>query len=193
MKQELEQKLIKKYPKIFKQVNWDMTKTAMCWGFEHGDGWYNIIDKMCSIIQQDIDWKRRERAKALQYNRVLDRALKGDDAGLIWYHSYRGKVSDYTLNLVKQDIEKAKYRDVPKKPHQLEAEQVKEKYGTLRFYVNAANDYQNGVIAMAEAMTVVTCETCGRLGSLRGNSWVYTACDEHTREEDKVNETSIGQ
>ena len=32
----------------------------MAWGFEHGDGWFNIIDTLCSVIQHHTDWKRKQ-------------------------------------------------------------------------------------------------------------------------------------
>jgi hypothetical protein len=56
MKQELDKQLCAKYPKIFANRHADMTTTAMCWGFECGDGWYNILDKLCGNIQSHIDW-----------------------------------------------------------------------------------------------------------------------------------------
>ena len=31
----------------------------MYWGFEHGDGWYAIVESLCSNIQSHVDWKRR--------------------------------------------------------------------------------------------------------------------------------------
>lgn len=31
----------------------------MCWGFEHGNGWYDILDAACSNIQNHVDWKRK--------------------------------------------------------------------------------------------------------------------------------------
>lgn len=68
---------------------------------------------------------------------------------------------------------------------QVVATQVKEKYGTLRFYYNGGDDKIDGMIQMAEAMSVTTCEICGNVGKLRGKSWFYTACDDHTKEEDK--------
>jgi len=37
MKQELDELLCKKYPKIFKDRYADMQTTAMCWGFEHDE------------------------------------------------------------------------------------------------------------------------------------------------------------
>jgi hypothetical protein len=38
MKQELDEQLCAKYPKIFVNRHADMKTTAMCWGFECGDG-----------------------------------------------------------------------------------------------------------------------------------------------------------
>lgn len=68
------------------------------------------------------------------------------------------------------------------------ATQVKEKYGGLRFYYSGGDDYIDGAVVLAEYLSEMTCEKCGAPGKMRGRSWVYTACDEHTREEDKQNE-----
>jgi hypothetical protein len=51
MRKELDEALCAKYPEIFRDRNGDMRTTAMCWGFECGDGWYNIIDGLCATIQ----------------------------------------------------------------------------------------------------------------------------------------------
>ena len=132
MREELDKQLCEDYPKIFANRHKKMTETAMCWGFDHGDGWYDILDTACSLIQQHIDWKNRNEEKVSQ----------------------------------------------------VVADQVKEKFGTLRFYVSGGDDYTNGIIRMAEAMTAMTCEICGKPGEFRGRSWFYTACDEHTKEID---------
>lgn len=55
MKQELQQKLYTKYPKIFSQNTLPMTETAMCWNFQCDDGWYDLIDNLCHDIQEYID------------------------------------------------------------------------------------------------------------------------------------------
>ena len=55
MKPKLDKQLCEKYPKLFKQRNKPMTETAMCWGFECGDGWYTLIDTLCGTIQSYID------------------------------------------------------------------------------------------------------------------------------------------
>lgn len=73
---------------------------------------------------------------------------------------------------------------------QVVAEQVKEKFGTLRFYVYGGDEYTDGMIRMAEAMSAVTCEQCGNAGKFRGRGWYYTACDEHTKAEDLDGEKS---
>src|SRR5262249_3378428 len=55
MKQELDEALCAKYPKIFADRHGSMRETAMCWGFDVGDGWYDIIDKLCAEIQAIAD------------------------------------------------------------------------------------------------------------------------------------------
>jgi hypothetical protein len=62
MKQELDEQLCKKYPLIFKNRHGDMKETLMCWGFECGDGWYQILDSLCGNIQHYIDWKNKSVA-----------------------------------------------------------------------------------------------------------------------------------
>ena len=55
MKQELQDKLYKNFPKLFIQKDWDKTKTCMCWGIETPDKWYDIIHTACEQIQSMID------------------------------------------------------------------------------------------------------------------------------------------
>ena len=61
-------------------------------------------------------------------------------------------------------------------------EQVKEKYGTLRFYYRGGDDVISGLVQMAEAMSAKCCERCGNLGKIRGGSWLKTLCDKHAQE-----------
>ena len=61
MKQELDEQLCKKYPLIFKNRHGDMRETLMCWGFECGDGWYQILDSLCANIQNHIDHVKKQR------------------------------------------------------------------------------------------------------------------------------------
>lgn len=130
MRDELDRQLCEKYPKIFSFRNSDMTDTAMCWGFEHDDGWYNILDCLCANIQSHLNWKTKNNGA------------------------------------------------VP----QVVAEQVKEKFGTLRFYYTGGDDYIRGLVDMAEAMSGITCENCGAPGKIIEGGWIHTACEAHRRD-----------
>lgn len=55
MNKELDEKLCAKYPKIFVDRHGDMRTTAMCWGFDCNDGWYNLINGLCNSIQSYLD------------------------------------------------------------------------------------------------------------------------------------------
>ena len=136
MKQELDEYLCKVYPKLFVNRDKSMTETCMCWGFECGDGWFNILNQLCQNIQHYIDWKNS-----------------------------------------KEEIVK-----------QVTVDQVKEKFGTLRFYYTGGDDYIRGMVTMAESMSGVTCEECGKpattnLPTLIQGGWVRTVCIEHGGED----------
>lgn len=65
---------------------------------------------------------------------------------------------------------------------QVVVKQVKEKFGGLRFYVEGGDEYTRGLISMAEAMSEVTCEECGKPGETRQGGWIKVLCDEHNAE-----------
>lgn len=177
MKKELDEQLCKKYPKIFRDRHAPMTKTAMCWGFDCGDGWYNIIDKMCANISNYVKYRREDRVIALLMNRALTRAIKGDMSTLNRLPKWAQQ--EVLTNL--KDPE-PQFFSVPKKIDVV-AVQVKEKYGTLRFYIHGGNEYVDGLVQMATAMSSVTCEVCGSVGKIRNGPWIRTLCDEHAKEQ----------
>lgn len=135
MQQEPQDKLLEKYPKIFpKEID---GKPSRFWGFEHGAGWYNILNSACFLIQSHID-------------RSVDMSRKKPE----------------------------EHDAVP----QVVAAQIKEKFGSMRFYVYGGDDYTSGVVAMAESMSCVTCEECGDAGEARSGGWLRTLCDVHNEE-----------
>lgn len=136
MKQEYDTYLCTTFPKMFVNRYKPMTETTMCWGFDCGDGWYNIIRVLCSNIQHHIDW--RNRKNELDPNQPI--------------------VSQVTVD------------------------QVKEKFGTLRFYCTGGDDYIDGLVSMAESMSSVICEVCGNSGSTLGRGWLTTLCEKHAEE-----------
>ena len=131
MRQELDKLLCEKYPKMMVNRNKNMQETCMCWGFECGDGWFNILNQLMSNIQHHIDWNNQNFEKG--------------------YKQYK-QVTQVTLD------------------------QVKEKFGTLRFYYSGGDDVIDGMVRMAESMSGVTCEECGSPGKRVGGGWVHTYC-----------------
>lgn len=139
MHPELENKLYEKYPKIFRQKDWTMDRTAMCWGINCGNGWYDLIDRLCDAIQLYVD-SRINNAQ--------------------WESSKTGNEFN------PQSI-------------QVEAAQVKEKYGTLRFYVDNADEFVNGLIYMASCMSINTCIDCGSNHNIKTTpGWIQPLCDD---------------
>jgi hypothetical protein len=55
-------------------------------------------------------------------------------------------------------------------------EQVKEKFGALRFYPNFVSPDMLTLIKLAEEDSAKTCEICGRSGRLHKHGWYHTLC-----------------
>lgn len=82
MSPELDKKLCEKYPEIFVNRNAPVTSTAMCWGFDIGDGWYPLIDMLCAKLMypvRDLEYKCAEWYKGEQLEKAkqdLEKAKK---------------------------------------------------------------------------------------------------------------------
>jgi len=66
-----------------------------------------------------------------------------------------------------------------KKIEAIQVEQVKQKLGGLRFYINRGDPAIGGLIAMAEEWAENTCEVCGEKGKERGGNWIRVLCEKH--------------
>jgi hypothetical protein len=64
--------------------------------------------------------------------------------------------------------------------------QIKEKYGTGRWYISGTAEMYN-LVENWEKETETICEECGEPGKLRGEMWYYTRCYKHTRPEHRDN------
>jgi len=111
----------KSYPKMY---------AGRYGGFAVGKGWYPIIERLSSSIQQHIEFKNRETEVCPQ----------------------------------------------------VVVEQIKEKFGGLRFYYQGGDEYIHGLVSMAESWAGIACEECGGIGKRRGGGWVRTLCDKHEQE-----------
>jgi len=160
MRKELDEALCAKYPLIFRDRHENMQVTAMCWGFECGDGWYNIIDTLCGLLTSDY------RSAKSRYDSIKD---------LVNKPQWEGSKKIVTQELI--DAAKTKLEEETLKVPV--AVQVKEKFGGLRFYVQAATDKHYNYITFAESMSYRTCEECGAPGKTYTDGWHTTLCDIH--------------
>ena len=67
---------------------------------------------------------------------------------------------------------------------QVVVEQIKEKFGGLRFYYSGGDDQISGMVRMAEAWADRSCEECGAPGTSGGQGWIKTLCPTHRAESD---------
>lgn len=102
MRDELDDLLVQKYPKIFRDRNKSMQETCMCWGFTHGDGWFEILDAACANIQSHVDWKRRQHSELTdeefdEQHQVVAAQVKEKFGGLRFYVD---NCDDYTRGVI---------------------------------------------------------------------------------------------
>ncbi len=63
MKQELQQKIISRWPKWF-DVHGDLRQTLMPWGFCHDDGWFDLLWRLCQALEPLVgEWEKETGRK----------------------------------------------------------------------------------------------------------------------------------
>ena len=61
-------------------------------------------------------------------------------------------------------------------------QQIKEKFGGLRFYAGCVEERHWSLIRAAEQKSMEVCELCGEVGEPRNLRWIKTLCDRHYSE-----------
>ena len=163
-------KMAEKYPRYFGEGK-------RYGGFAIGEGWYPIIESLVGQIDHYTKWRRNMRANDLRKQRAKD---KGMEALVKFMAGKKHAPSDW-------DIERAEDAmvdpiDITPKVNWIHVEQIKEKFGGLRFYYQGGDDYISGMETMAEIWAGHTCETCGDKGERRSGGWIRTLCDKHEAE-----------
>ena len=193
MREELDKLLCEKYPKMMVNRNKNMQETCMCWGFACGDGWYNILNQLMGNIQHHIDWREKQRAGAIKYNEMAAQAKAGNFD--LFEEDMKALPNDEYKEKRLAEIVAGDFRKLPESIPQVTLDQVKEKFGTLRFYYSGGDDVIDGMVQLAESMSGVTCEECGNVGERRGGGWVHTYCEpceelRNKKREEYENQTS---
>jgi hypothetical protein len=102
---------------------------------------------------------------------ILDQLMGNIQHHIDWNLRQRQVAVDYNSKAAPESM-----RKVPELVPQVTLDQVKEKFGTLRFYYTGGDDYIDGMVRLAESMSGVICEGCGNVGERRGGGWVHTYC-----------------
>lgn len=150
MKQEHTDYLIAKFPELYI----DSKKRSM--SFEVGDGWFNLIHGLSSAIQSHIDWANKQADDADEWNAMVQAGKKPS-----WWREGQALPA---------------LRPVPDRVSQVVVAQVKEKFGSLRFYIDGGDDTIDNFITMAEFMSAITCEECGAPGEMSMAGWARVRC-----------------
>lgn len=90
----------------------------------------------------------------------------GLECGDGWYN-----IIDFLLNRIQT------YIDRNEKP-QVVAEQIKEKFGGLRFYYRGGDAHVSGIVSTIEALSYKVCEVCGSMAGVKqsNSGWITTRC-----------------
>lgn len=177
MNAELDKKLCDTYPEIFTDRHAPMNQTAMCWGFECGDGWYWLIDQLCAALVQPLRREERSYQDRLELRAKI--AAGFDVSPNVWLRQY---ASD-------QELAKAEAKIAQLKSEIPVAIQVKEKFGGLRFYVRGASDAQYTMIEFAQSMSFSICEYCGATVDVKcaqhNGYWYRSLCSSCVEDEQR--------
>lgn len=176
MREELDRQLVKDHPILFWDRFGDMRSTAMCWGFECGDGWYDILkecadklEPLCRAIYE------REAAKEKSWYKYV--RLPGQWATRLpwrWLGTRLFVLMYKIVDIIQPNVYGNALYYFGGPP--CRAIQVKEKFGSLRFYMTSSTDEMEAAIEEAVEKSAVTCEECGKPGKILWGGWFYCRC-----------------
>jgi hypothetical protein len=207
LKEEFEKRKNRKNPEIYGKTI-EPIYDLMVFGLMVGDGWYDLLDKLCFKIQNHLikinKMTHREYCdkfitpKLEELKRDMEKY--GDEIKI----KVAGGTTTYFLrtkydNLLRDRDELL--RDPEKKLEiDLKVDEVKEKFGGLRFYYTGGDFYIEELVSKAEEASYTICEVCGSKGKLCSNSyrviykngeffkipsnggWLKTLCRNHAKE-----------
>jgi hypothetical protein len=99
MSPELDSKLCEKYPLIMAERRLGAMETAMCWGFDHGDGWYNILDSAMRLVQSHIDMVNK---RGYTIEQVVFEQVKEKFGMLTIYHRGGNSYTEGVLRMAEE-------------------------------------------------------------------------------------------
>lgn len=206
MTPELDKKLVKRFPVLYQDRYSPMSSTCMCWGFDHGDGWFDIIWNLSLAIEEELGysylqekWFLFKKEFAQRWNALIYRLspvrqsryhMEGNGTKENPFHQvldnrdmpkWDERIAQFLFGKTKTignfTVERIGIKGWRWDPQTgFAVSQVKEKFGTLRFY-SPGNEMITRCIRLAERMSAITCELCGGEGQLgQASGWYSTRC-----------------
>jgi hypothetical protein len=139
-------------------------------------------------MTEDVKYDAFEKSMHEKYPKMFAEPYGGFAIGEGWWQiieSLCGNIQHYT------DWQNKNHEKHPVVP-QVTVNQIKEKFGGLRFYYSGGDDEISGMVRMAESWAAHSCEECGKPGKSRGGGWIRTLCDEHEAARQKAMKERYG-
>lgn len=172
MNKDLDQQLCEQFPLLYRDREGPLNKTCMHWGLSVGNGWYSIIRDLSAKLEPLI-------AQFIEQN-----PRRCENCGLL--ESEHLRVPRHPLLGMVDLGEEPPPGEADRTPicrnfllSHPRAAQVKEKFGGLRFYMEGPVTAEMAQhISAAEALSLETCEVCGKPGTQAEGYWIKIKCDD---------------
>lgn len=220
MNQENTMKLVKRFPILYQGCSYGTIQdSGMYFGFQHSDGWFDIIWQLSLAIEDELGYSRWQKKSFLlkkkyskkwndffyklsppvqDEHKMMGKGVTGDPYH--WVVTKKVYPRDQWLKdlLVRclpgrsgnfgstiGHFQRLGIKALVWHPETGYAvSQVKEKFGSLRFYA-PGNERINRLIHFAETLSAHTCEQCGAYGETQWvNGWTSTVCKAHSKKEE---------
>lgn len=133
-------------------------------------------------MMTEKDYDKFEKHMHETYPKMFSNAYGGFAVGAGWWPIVESLCHNIQSHIDWKEQVSAQYPDRYESCPQVTVDQIKEKFGGLRFYYSGGDQVVDGMVRMAESWANRTCEVCGDPGVRRSGGWVRTLCDKHEQE-----------
>jgi len=197
MDAKLENKLVEKYKDFFDYLDEQQTPminpnksmeenisllikqekivVPMQFGIECGNGWFWLLDHLMNSIKWHLEQENQNQDDRPKYKQLNDISWKLKHSKIFLFK----KIGKFLCKYQPKGLPHITFR----------IDQIKEKYGGLRYYYSGGDDIIDGMVNLAESLSYDICENCGtthNVGHTRG--WIYTICELCREKNDRAKE-----
>ena len=196
---DFEQHLFKKYPDLFHtgEDGQLLPQFQRCWN-DCPKGWETLVDNLFGSIDQYIKHTTKteenpdKKIKTWVHKNIWRKIHARLDIIFNPYHDFTARSFASPSNEQREKMNKRFSMKVRRltmtiqawfisemyiyvKPRQVKVAQYKEKFGTLRVYIDSGDKTINGMIRFAEYLSSKTCQDSGEAGNMcRRGGWYAT-------------------